>query len=176
MRYEIDETFAGWNALPTQEVVPLGSIARERAQHAEVIMFARKVTTRLKPNALGEFSTLMEYEVLPWLRQQTGFQDLIILAPPDGCEITTISFWDGEGNAHVCNSTGYPEVLRTLAQLLDATPYVKTFEVVSSTFRAATVCSRPRQGVSSPNPTSSADRKISDLFPETKGSLTALSI
>jgi hypothetical protein len=99
-------------------------------------MFARKVTARLKLNALREFARLMEYEVVPWLRQQRGFQDLIILALPDGCEITTISFWDQEGSAEAYNSTGYPEVLKTLSRLLDGVPYVRTFEVVSSTFRS----------------------------------------
>lgn len=98
-------------------------------------MFARKVTARLKSNSLGEFSHLVESKILPWLRTQQGFQDLIILAIPDGSEVTTISFWDHEENAQAYDSTGYPEVLTTLGKLLDATPYVKTFEVVSSTLQ-----------------------------------------
>ena len=98
-------------------------------------MFARKVTARLKSNSLAEFSLLVESKILPWLRTQQGFQDLIILALTDGSEVTTISFWDHEANAQAYDSTGYPEVLTTLAKLLDATPYVKTFEVVSSTLQ-----------------------------------------
>jgi hypothetical protein len=49
-------------------------------------MFARKVAARLKPNSLTEFTNLMEHEILPWLRKQEGFLDLITLAAPDGLE------------------------------------------------------------------------------------------
>ncbi len=100
-------------------------------------MFARKVAARLKPNSLTEFTNLMEREILPWLRQQEGFLDLITLAVPDGAEVATISFWDHKGNAEVYHSGGYPEVLKILGALLDGTPYVKTFDVVSSTFQRA---------------------------------------
>jgi hypothetical protein len=96
-------------------------------------MFARKVAAQLKPNSLTEFTNLMECEILPWLRTQEGFLDLIMLVVPDGREVTAISFWDHRGNAQKYHSSGYPEVLKTLEKLLDGTPYVKTFNVVSST-------------------------------------------
>lgn len=96
-------------------------------------MFARKVSARLKPNALREFTNLMEREILPWLRTQDGFLDLTMLAAPDGSEVTAISFWDYEGSAQAYNSSGYPEALKILGNLLDGTPYVKTYEVLSST-------------------------------------------
>ena len=106
-------------------------------------MFARKVAARLKPDSLPEFTNIIEREILPWLRTQEGFLDLITLAVPDGSEVTTISFWDHERNAQAYNSSGYPEVLKVLGKLLDGPPYVKTFDVVSSTLhkdrpRAAT--------------------------------------
>ena len=109
-------------------------------------MFARKVTARLRLNALKEFTSLMEREVLPWLQKQEGFLDLIILAVPDGGEVTTISFWDHEGDAQAYNSSGYPEVLKILAELLDGAPYVKTFNVVSSTLHASTRPQPPESG------------------------------
>jgi heme-degrading monooxygenase HmoA len=96
-------------------------------------MFARKVAVRLKPDALEKFVSLMDGEIVPWLRTQPGFLDLIILAAPDGSEVATISFWDEEHNAQAYNSTGYPKALKMLEELLDAQPYVKTFNVVSST-------------------------------------------
>lgn len=96
-------------------------------------MFARKVAARLRPGSLGEFANLMEFEVLPWLKTQKGFLDLIILSDSDGTEIATISFWDHKENAQEYNSSGYPTVLKKLAGLLDGTPYVKTFEVINST-------------------------------------------
>jgi hypothetical protein len=98
-------------------------------------MFARKVAVRLKPDALNKFVNLMNGEIVPWLRTQPGFLDLIILAAPDGSEVATISFWDEEHNAQAYNSTGYPKALKMLEELLDAKPYVKTFNVVSSTLQ-----------------------------------------
>jgi hypothetical protein len=100
-------------------------------------MVARKVAVLLKPNSLPEFTNLVEHEILPWLKKQKGFLDLIILAVPNTTEIATITFWDDKGNAQAYNSTGYPELLKLLEKLLDGKPYVKTFEVISSTFHGA---------------------------------------
>jgi hypothetical protein len=58
------------------------------------VIFARKVAARLKPNSLTEFANLMEGEILPWLRKQEGFLDLIMLVVPDGREVAAISLWD----------------------------------------------------------------------------------
>lgn len=96
-------------------------------------MFARKVSVRLKPDSLGTFTNLIEREILPWLRRQKGFLDLITLSLPDGSEVATISFWDQEDHAQAYNASGYPQVLEVLEEILDAIPYVKTFEVVGST-------------------------------------------
>ncbi|MGA8501001.1 MAG: hypothetical protein WBE31_14660 [Candidatus Sulfotelmatobacter sp.] len=104
-------------------------------------MFVRKVAARLKPNSLTEFTNLMEREILPWLRTQEGFLDLIILAAADGREVATISFWDRKGSAEAYNSIGYPQVLNTLGRLFDGNPYLKTFDVVSSTLQG--VCAAP---------------------------------
>jgi hypothetical protein len=106
-------------------------------------MFARKVAARLNPNSLTKFTNLMECEILPWLRMQEGFLDLITLAVPDGREVATISFWDHQGNAQAYNPGGYPEVLKILGKLLDGSPYVKTFEVVSSTFQRDALAQPP---------------------------------
>jgi hypothetical protein len=108
-------------------------------------MFARKVAARLKPNSLTEFTNLMEREILPWLRKQDGFLDLITLAVRDGIEVATISFWDHKGNAQAYNSSGYPGALKILEKILDGTPYVETFDVVCSTFQRGTLA-RPPEG------------------------------
>jgi heme-degrading monooxygenase HmoA len=97
-------------------------------------MFARKVSARLHVDCLGKFTKLVEGAVVPWLRNQEGFRELIILASDDGKEVTTISFWDHAADAEAYNVTGYPRVLQALAQLLDGVPSVKMFDVVSSTF------------------------------------------
>lgn len=101
-------------------------------------MFVRKVAALLKPDSLQEFAQLMECEILPWLRKQEGFLDLIILAVPDTREIAIISFWRDRSHAEAYSAGAYPEVLELLAKLLDGVPYVKTFDVVSSTISTMT--------------------------------------
>ncbi len=98
-------------------------------------MFARKVAARLKPDALPQFTDLMERQIIPWLRTQEGFLDLIILSVPGSTEVATISFWDHQANAEAYQGSGFSGAVEILAKLLDSTPYVKTFEVVSSTLR-----------------------------------------
>jgi hypothetical protein len=118
------------------------------------MVFARKVAVLLQPNALPLFTRLMEAKILPWLRQQPGFLDWIILAAPGG-EVATISFWDQEGNAQAFNGSGYPEVLQVLEELLDGVPYVKTFEVVSSTLHPfAAESGNPAEAEAPPLPSS----------------------
>ena len=106
-------------------------------------MFARKVAARLKPNSITEFTHLIEYEILPWLRKQEGFVDLITLAAPDGLEVATISFWDQQCHAQTYDATAYSDALKLLEKLLDAPPYVKLFDVVGSTFQRVTRTQRP---------------------------------
>jgi hypothetical protein len=96
-------------------------------------MCVRKVAVRLKPNTLEKFTSLLESEILPWLRTQEGFLDLITLALPDGSEVQALSFWDQDADLQAYNSSGYPAVLKKLQTVLDGAPYVKTFEVVFST-------------------------------------------
>ncbi len=104
-------------------------------------MFARKVSVRLKSDSLGKFTDVMEREILPWLRRQKGFLDLITLALTDGSEVATISFWDHQDNAQAYNASGFPQVSEVLEEILDGIPYVKNFEVVSSTLHAVAIAS-----------------------------------
>jgi heme-degrading monooxygenase HmoA len=96
-------------------------------------MFARKVTACLKPNTLSEFTSIVEKEILPWLRRQEGFVDLIVLVIRGIDEVTTISFWQHEANAQAWATGGFPEAAKILERLLDGASYLKTFDVVSST-------------------------------------------
>jgi heme-degrading monooxygenase HmoA len=97
-------------------------------------MIARKVITLLKPSSLARFSLLMEQQVIPMLRQQNGFQDVLTLSAPGEDTVTTISLWDSASNADIYSRATYHEVLKRLAALLEGTPKVDTYEVLNSTF------------------------------------------
>ena len=76
-------------------------------------MYARTVRMELKPNCVGEFTNLLEKDVIPMLRKQHGFKDEIAFVPTDGKEAIAISLWEEKENADAYNRATYPEVLKT---------------------------------------------------------------
>src|SRR6202049_2111955 len=102
-------------------------------------MYARNVSIHLKPNMLSDYTRTFEQDVLPLLRKQNGFKDEITLSNPGSLDVIAISLWESKTNAEAYNTNAYPEVLKTLARMVDGTPKVQTFEAVTSTFHKASV-------------------------------------
>ena len=96
-------------------------------------MFARIVSMQLKPNTQIEFTERFENEIIPTLKKQQGFQDEILFVVPGAPEVVAISLWDSRQNAETYNRATYPEVLKTLANLVEPTPKVRTYDVAYST-------------------------------------------
>jgi heme-degrading monooxygenase HmoA len=97
-------------------------------------MYARNVTLHLKANKAAEFTRMLENDVLPMLRKQTGFKDEITFLAPQGDEAIAISLWEKKENAEAYGRDTYPTVLQTLQQLVEGTPEVDSYEVSNSTF------------------------------------------
>lgn len=97
-------------------------------------MFARNVSMRLKPNSAAEFKRTLEKDIMPLLRNQSGFADELTFLGSDGTEVVAISLWDKKENADVYSRDAYPKVLKGLAKVVEGTPVVRTYEVSSSTF------------------------------------------
>lgn len=97
-------------------------------------MFARNVSMRLKPNSTTDFTRTLENEIIPLLRKQKGFQDEISFVTPSGTDAVAISLWDNKENAEAYGRASYPEVLKTLARVVEGTPQVHTYAVSNSTF------------------------------------------
>jgi len=83
---------------------------------------------------LSDYTRTFENDVLPLLRKQKGFKDEITLSNPSSLEVIAISLWENKATADGYNTNTYPEVLRSLARMIDGTPKVQTFEAVTSTF------------------------------------------
>ncbi|HET6862052.1 MAG TPA: hypothetical protein VFH91_03370 [Pyrinomonadaceae bacterium] len=98
-------------------------------------MFTRHVIMELKPNAIKDLANTVESKILPLLAKQKGFRDEITFVAPDRSEAIAISFWDTKEEAEAYNVTGYPEVLKILAGMVEGTPRVGTAEVLTSTFQ-----------------------------------------
>jgi heme-degrading monooxygenase HmoA len=96
-------------------------------------MFARNVSFRLKSNAHSDYVRAFEEEILPLLRKQKGFKDEIALSNPNRPEASSISLWESKEDAEAFHANTYPAVLRIADRLIDGTPKVHTFEVVTST-------------------------------------------
>ena len=102
-------------------------------------MFARNVSFHLKSNMLSDYTRTLENEILPLLRKQKGFKDEITLSNPGSLDVIAISLWDSKANAEAYNTNAYPQVLKTVARMIDGTPNVQTFEEVTSTFHHVAV-------------------------------------
>jgi len=97
-------------------------------------MFARNISFQLKSNMLSDYTRTFENEILPLLRKQKGFKEEITLSNPGSQDAIAISLWENKANAEAYNTNTYPQVLKTLARMIDGTPRVQTFEAVTSTF------------------------------------------
>ncbi len=97
-------------------------------------MYARNVSLHLKANTVGEFTRTLEKDVLPLLRKQHGFKDEISFVAPDRSEAVAISLWDRKENADKYGRDIYPQVLTSLAKVVEGTPTVEAYEVSNSTF------------------------------------------
>ena len=104
-------------------------------------MFARSVSFDLKPGRAGEFTRLLDQDIIPVLRKQKGFQDEISLVAADDAKAVGISLWDLKENAENYARSAYAGVLKALAPVVEGTPRVKTYEVSNSTFHK--IAARP---------------------------------
>ena len=97
-------------------------------------MFARTVSLQLKPNSVAEFTQTIEKDVMPLLRKQPGFQDEIAFVLPDGTAAVSVSVWDHKEHVDAYHRSTYRIVLKALANVVEGTPEVHTYEVSNSTF------------------------------------------
>lgn len=96
-------------------------------------MYARHVSLNLKPNQQNELIPKFEREILPLLQKQNGFTDEITLVSPDNRNAIAISLWERKENADVYSRETYPQVLKSLAGMVEGTPEVRGYEVAFST-------------------------------------------
>jgi hypothetical protein len=97
-------------------------------------MVARKVSMHLKPHAAADLVRILEKEVIPLLRKQSGFVDEIAFAAKDGNRAFGISLWDRKESADAYDRSAYPRIAKMLESVVEGTPDVETFVVTNSTF------------------------------------------
>jgi hypothetical protein len=96
-------------------------------------MFARRLNMQLKPNTVGELTKVLESQVIPTLRAQRGFRDELVFIGPNAKEAFAISLWDAKENAESYGRDRYPEIAKALSRVVEGTPQLQTYEVLTST-------------------------------------------
>ena len=98
-------------------------------------MYARHVSFNLKPIKREEVIQIFENEILPLLQKQNGFTDEITFVSPEGRQAIAISLWESKENADRYSRETYPQVLKSLARVVEGTPEVRSYEVAVSTLQ-----------------------------------------
>jgi hypothetical protein len=105
-------------------------------------MYARNLTLHLKANSAAEFTRTVETDVLPVLRKQKGFRDELTFVDAGRNEAVAISLWDKKESADAYNRDTYPQVLKTMAKVVEGTPKLEAYEVSNSTFHKIAAAAR----------------------------------
>ena len=98
-------------------------------------MFAHSVAFQLKPGRAADFTQLLDQQIIPLLRKQKGFQDEIALVSLGGAKALAISVWNLKEDAEAFAHGAFQGVLESMAQVIEGTAHVQTYEVTYSTFR-----------------------------------------
>jgi len=97
-------------------------------------MYARHVSFNLKAIKREEVTQIFETEILPLLQKQNGFTDELTFVSPEGKQAVAISLWESRENADRYSRESYPQVLKSLAKVVEGTPKVQVYEIAHSTF------------------------------------------
>ena len=72
-------------------------------------MHSRNINFKLRPKRIAEFSRILEEEVIPLLKRERGFDDVISFIAPDRNEAVAISLWDKKEAAEADKRRTYSE-------------------------------------------------------------------
>ena len=98
-------------------------------------MYARIVTCTLPPEKQGELNNILGDQVLPILKDQPGFVDLVGMASDDHPDhVLGMSLWKTKGDADRFYTHAAPMV-DALAPLATSPPTVEHYNVQTSTFQ-----------------------------------------
>lgn len=98
-------------------------------------MFTRMLEFKVNPESRDMLLKLMSEEIIPILRKQVGFVDVIGLTEDtDTMVCTTLSFWSTKADADRYVTETYHKVTEILKPHIATALKVRTFNVETSTF------------------------------------------
>jgi heme-degrading monooxygenase HmoA len=93
-------------------------------------VYARVITTQLKPGQTDSAIKVWQDSAVPLLKKQPGFQGAYLVGDRTTGKGVTITLWDSEANASAMDSSGqYQRAVAMFAELLAAPPSREQFEV-----------------------------------------------
>jgi quinol monooxygenase YgiN len=102
-------------------------------------MFTRIVECYLKKEKRQEFDDKIQNHVLPVLRNQPGFVDLMALSSEEEPErAVSISIWESKADADRYHEAHYEKIVDALRPLLKDEPSVEFYNVENSTAHKVT--------------------------------------
>src|SRR5512141_2150725 len=96
-------------------------------------MFSRIVQCTLKNNRLDEARQTLNTDVLPQLRKQPGFIDVIESLEPNTGHFVCMSLWRTREDADRYGNTEFNRIATRLREFVTDEPTVNTYQVETST-------------------------------------------
>jgi quinol monooxygenase YgiN len=96
-------------------------------------MFSRIVQCNLRTNRLNDARQALSNEVIPRLRKQPGFIDVLEALDADTGRFVCTSLWRTREDADRYGSTEFPQIAQRLQEFIEGQPDVRTLQVETST-------------------------------------------
>jgi heme-degrading monooxygenase HmoA len=110
------------------------NVHKSRPRQRSSSMFTRMVELQCKAGKTNELARLAREKLLPILRKQQGFQDMITLVSlTDPNQMRSLSFWNKREDAERYQREQFSHVAEMLRPLCEGEPVVSMFAVNTST-------------------------------------------
>ena len=96
-------------------------------------MFTRRLVMNLRPGSASELARVTENEILPLLRRQKGFRNVVTSIDSERSRAISYTCWETKEDAEAYHRTGHQESLKSLVNVVVGLPRVETFELSDST-------------------------------------------
>ena len=97
-------------------------------------MFTRRLVMNLRPDSASELARVTENEILPLLRRQKGFRNVVTSIDSARSRAVSYTCWETKEDAEAYHRTGHQVSLKSLINVVVGLPRVETFELSDSTF------------------------------------------
>jgi heme-degrading monooxygenase HmoA len=97
-------------------------------------MFTRRLVMNLRPDSASKLARVTENEIVPLLRRQKGFRNVVTSIDSGRSRAVSYTCWETKEDAEAYHRTGHQESLKFLVDVVVGLPRVETFELSDSAF------------------------------------------